>query len=206
MGPGGDRAALMKGGSVPPRGTGVSRGIDAADSRVRPTVRGRRSGVSSMKAIVLYDSVFGNTRQIVQSIADALASRADVELLLPAEANLAGLAGSELLVVGSPTRGFRPTEAIAAMLKHLGTRSLEGSRVAAFDTRLKADEIDSAGVRFIVRTGGYAAKRIADQLRRAGGTLIGPPEGFFVEDTEGPLKQGELARAAAWASQLMDAK
>ena len=92
------------------------------------------------------------------------------------------------------------------MLKHLGTRSLEGSRVAAFDTRLKADEIDSAGVRFIVRTGGYAAKRIADQLRRAGGILIVPPEGFFVEDTEGPLKQGELARAAAWASQLMDAK
>ena len=159
-----------------------------------------------MKAIVLYDSVFGNTRQIAQSIADALASRAGVELLLPTEADPDGLAGSDLLVVGSPTRGFRPTEPLAAVLKHLGSRSLEGKRVAAFDTRLKADEIDSAGVRFIVRTGGYAAKRIADQLRRAGGTLILPPEGFFVEDTEGPLKEGELGRAAAWASMLLDAK
>jgi hypothetical protein len=60
-------------------------------------------------------------------------------------------------------------------------------------------------MRFLVKTGGYAAKRIADRLKRAGGNLIAPPEGFYVEDTQGPLKAGELERAAAWARSLLDA-
>jgi hypothetical protein len=55
----------------------------------------------------------------------------------------------------------------------------------------------------VVKTGGYAAKRIANQLKRAGGSLIAPPEGFYVEDTEGPLKDGELERAANWAEGLL---
>jgi hypothetical protein len=75
-------------------------------------------------------------------------------------------------------------------------------RVAAFDTRFKADELDSSGLRFLVKTGGYAAKRIADRLKRAGGSLVVPPEGFYVEDTEGPLKPGELERAADWATRV----
>jgi hypothetical protein len=58
--------------------------------------------------------------------------------------------------------------------------------------------------RFVVKTGGYAAKRIADQLKKAGGNLIVPSEGFYVEDTEGPLKAGELERAAAWAKDLLE--
>jgi hypothetical protein len=75
--------------------------------------------------------------------------------------------------------------------------------VAAFDTRFKADELDSAGLRVLVKTGGYAAKRIATQLKKAGGKLIAQPEGFYVEDIEGPLKPGELERAADWARQLL---
>jgi hypothetical protein len=49
---------------------------------------------------------------------------------------------------------------------------------------------------------GYAAKPIADRLERKGGRLVVPPEGFFVEGTEGPLAAGELKRAAEWASRL----
>ena len=60
--------------------------------------------------------------------------------------------------------------------------------MAAFDTRFKADEQKSIITRFVVKTGGYAAKRIADQLKKAGGVVIVPPEGFYVIDTEGPLK------------------
>ncbi len=78
-------------------------------------------------------------------------------------------------------------------------------KVAAFDTRLKADELDSAGLRFIVKTGGYAAKRIADRLKKAGGNLVAPPEGFYVQDTEGPMKPGELERAAQWAGRILNA-
>ncbi len=37
---------------------------------------------------------------------------------------------------------------------------------------------------------------------KAGGELAAPAEGFFVVDTEGPLQEGELERAAAWARQV----
>ncbi len=170
-----------------------------------------------MKILVIYDSVYGNTKKIAEAIATALADghmqqpeqpapepgRPAVELRLAGELQPRQLEGCDLLVVGSPTRGFRPTEALAALLERLAPKALQGARVAAFDTRFKADEQKSIVTRFVVRTGGYAAKRIADQLKKAGANLIVPPEGFYVVDTEGPLKDGELERAAAWARSLL---
>jgi flavodoxin len=58
-------------------------------------------------------------------------------------------------------------------------------------------------LRILVNLFGYAAKPIADRLEKKGGERIMPPEGFFVEGTEGPLKEGELERAADWAKQIM---
>jgi flavodoxin len=159
-----------------------------------------------MKILVIYDSVFGNTQKIAQAIASNLAPQERVELLRPGEVDLDRLAGLDLLVVGSPTRGFRPTEAVAGLLNKMQSNALKGAKVAAFDTRLKADELNSIVTRFIVKTGGYAARRIAEQLKKAGGSLIVPPEGFYVEDTEGPLKPGELERAVTWAKSIMEAR
>jgi flavodoxin len=156
-----------------------------------------------MKALVVYDSVFGNTEKVAQAIAEALRPKVAVELHPAGQLTPAQLLGSDLLIVGSPTRGFRPTEAMAALLKGMDSKALRGVRVAAFDTRLKADEMKSAAARFFINTGGYAAKRIANSLKNSGGTLVVPPEGFFVEDTEGPLKPGELERAAEWATKTL---
>ena len=158
-----------------------------------------------MKALVIYDSIFGNTEKIARAIANALGSQVDVEILQANKVAPEQLTELDLLVVGSPTRGFRPTEAVTGLLKRIRSKALKGAKVAAFDTRFKADELDSAGLRFVVKTGGYAAKRIAAQLKKAGGNLIVPPEGFYVEDTEGPLKTGELERAAEWAANILDA-
>lgn len=158
-----------------------------------------------MKTLVLYDSVFGNTEKVARAIAASLGAHGSVEILRPEQVAPEQLVEVDLLVVGSPTRGFRPTEAMMGLLGRIRAKALSGVKVAAFDTRFKADELDSAGVRFIVKTGGYAAKRIADRLKKAGGSLIAPPEGFYVEDTEGPLKAGELERAAGWAESLVAA-
>ncbi len=156
-----------------------------------------------MKVLIIYDSVFGNTQKVAQAIAEALTAQERVDILQVSKVTPDRLAQTDLLVVGSPTRGFRPTEAVAAFLKAIPSKVLKGVRVAAFDTRFKADELDSAGLRFLVNTGGYASKRIASHLKKAGGDLIVPPEGFYVEDTEGPLKAGELERARNWATQLL---
>jgi len=164
-----------------------------------------------MRILVIYDSVFGNTEKIAQAIAQAigqaiaggLGAPAEAELLHVAKVQSCRMEDSDLLVVGSPTRGFRPTEDLANLLERLAPNALQGRRVAAFDTRFKADEQKSIVTRFVVKTGGYAAKRIADRLKKAGAVLIVPPEGFYVADIEGPLNDGELERAAAWAKSLL---
>ena len=153
-----------------------------------------------MKVLIIYDSVFGNTEQIAQAIGNALGSQKDVEILRVSNVKPEQLTGLKLLIVGSPTRQFRPTAAINNLLKRISKNGLKGVKVAAFDTRFTMSAIEESRVLpFFVRLFGYAAKPISDRLKKKGGELIIPPEGFYVKDSEGPLKDGELERAAAWA-------
>jgi flavodoxin len=157
------------------------------------------------KALVVYDSFFGNTEQIAQSIGNALGRPEDVGIIRVADVRPEQLTGLKLLIVGSPTRAFRPSPAIKSFLKSIPKNSLKGVKVAAFDTRITEEEIDSAVfiLRIFVNIFGYAAKPISDRLVKKGGELIAPPEGFFVHGTEGPLKEGELERASDWAKQIL---
>ena len=158
-----------------------------------------------MKALVVYDSFFGNTEQIAQAIGNALGSQEDVQILRVSNVKPEQLTGLKLLIVGSPTRGFRPTPAINDLLGRIPMNGLRGAKVAAFDTRISINDIEPPILRFLARLllFGYAAKPISDRLKRKGGELAIPPEGFFVEGTEGPLKEGEPERAADWAKQIM---
>jgi len=160
-----------------------------------------------VKALVVYDSQWGNTEKIARAIGGALGADPDALVLPVGQATPERLtaSGLDVLVVGSPTQGFRPTKPVAGLLERLAGDSLRGVKVAAFDTRFKADEVASRLTRFVVRKGGYAAPRIAEQLEKAGGAEAAPPEGFFVVDKEGPLREGELERAAAWGAALADA-
>ena len=156
-----------------------------------------------MKAIVIYDSQFGNTEKIAQTIRDALTDTAETRLMRASSVAPRDLMAADLLVVGSPTQRFHATEPVDRFLK--GT-SLRGMRAAAFDTRFDMDDVDSRALRLAVKVAGdsaYAAPRIAAVLEKAGATMVVAPEGFIVTDTEGPLREGELARAAEWARGLL---
>jgi flavodoxin len=152
-----------------------------------------------MKTLVIYDSVFGNTEKVAQAIAAALGTQA----VPVSQAEAGQLCGLDLLVVGSPIRKFSPTEGISKLLKDLSKDHLTGACVAAFDTRIDLETIDSKVFRFVVDKGGYAARAIAKSLEKKGGRLAAPGEGFYVTGEQGPLKDGELERAAAWASSLL---
>lgn len=65
-------------------------------------------------------------------------------------------------------------------------------RVAAFDTRIMLETIDSKDLRLLVDKGGYAASSIAKTIEKKGGQLDAPPQGFFVTGEQGPRKEGEL--------------
>jgi flavodoxin len=162
---------------------------------------------SSVKALVVYDSFLGNTEQIAQAIGYALGSPEEVEILRVGDVKPEQLTGLELLIAGSPTRGFKPTPAIRDLLKSIPRNGLKGVKVAAFDTRFTVEEIESSVfiLRFLVNIFGYAAKPISDRLQKKGGVLIVPPEGFYVDGTEGPLKEGELERVADWTRKVIAA-
>jgi flavodoxin len=137
-----------------------------------------------MRTLVVYDSVHGNTEKVALAVGEALGAL----VRRVGETTPADLHGFELVIVGSPTHGGFPTEAVHNFLKRpLG---LAGVSVAAFDTRTKTTVF------------GYAAPKMAKALTKSGGTLSAPPEGFFVHGTKGPLLDGEVGRAISWGRGL----
>jgi flavodoxin len=153
-----------------------------------------------MSILIVYDSIFGNTGQVAKAMADELGRSHEVKLASVQEARSLDLSGVELLLVGSPTRGFRPTPEI----QEFASRSDLPKRAAVFDTRIDLDTIHPAPLRWVVQAGGYAAERLRTELEEQGCSIIGEPEGFVVLGQEGPLRDNELERAAAWAKSLME--
>ncbi len=151
-----------------------------------------------MKILIVYDSFFGNTQKIAKSIASSFESGSDVKLKKVDEISPEEISGIDLLIVGSPTRKFRPSKLIMDFLKSIHSELLRGVKVTAFDTRIAAEDVNSKFLKIMVKFFGYAAKPIANKLVKKGGYLIAPPLGFYVTDMEGPLKEGETDRAGNW--------
>jgi flavodoxin I len=162
-------------------------------------------GGVELKSLVIYDSKFGNTEKIAKAIAGAIIPLGEVKALRVGEANPSELASIDFLIVGSPTHAGRATRATKEFLKKIPANALKNVRVTSFDTRFSAKD-KGVGTRILLRVLGYAAGRITNSLEGKGGYLAAEPEGFIVKDSEGPLKQGELERAANWAKGIVENK
>lgn len=145
-----------------------------------------------MKVLVVYDSVYGSTEKIARAIGSAI--NGEVKVLRVGEAKPADVDALDLLVIGSPTQGGRPTQAMQDFLTKIDAK---GISVASFDTRMTAKW---------VKIFGYAAGKIADSLKKKGGNLVASAEAFYVTGGKGPLKEGELERAASWGKELEKGK
>ena len=148
-----------------------------------------------MKALVVYDSVYGNTEKIARAIGGAITG--DVKVLSASDVNPAELESIDLLIVGAPTQGGRPTPVMREFLEKIPESTIKGVQIAAFDTRFSTKWVGIFG---------YAAGKIASSLKKKGGVLVLLPEAFFVKGTKGPLKEGELERAAGWAQEEIKSK
>jgi len=144
-----------------------------------------------MKALIVYDSAYGNTERIAQAIGAAL--NGEITVRRAGDVKAADLESVDLLIVGSPTQGGRPTKPVQDFLKGLS----KPAKAAAFDTRAR---IKWAAVF------GYAGPRIATSLRERGMALVAPAEAFYVKGKEGPLEDGEADRATEWARRLQEKK
>lgn len=150
-----------------------------------------------MKNLVVYDSLYGNTEMIAESIGEAIKG----EVVCVDEVEVIPLEAFELLIVGSPVHGGRATPMIDQFLKNIPPNALKNIKVAAFDTRF-APEDHGIGIKILLHVIRFAAERIAKDLTKKSGLLVGKPEGFIVENKNGPLKNGELQRAKKWAMEL----
>ena len=161
-----------------------------------------------MRAVVAYESWFGNTGALAEAVADEL--RVDHEVtLVSVDEPPPSLDGVDLVVVGAPTHvhGLSSRLSRRAALDQKGEEREpgqgargwlaelppgEGRRAAAFDTRINKPVV-------LV---GSAARTLVRRLARKGFELAAPAESFFVHDSEGPLEDGELERARAWARRV----
>lgn len=172
-----------------------------------------------MQALVIYESMYGNTHAIAEAIATGLRETHDVQVRAVGEVDPATIEGVDLLVLGGPTHVHgmsreRSREAAEQAAedpdKHLELdpgpnepgvrgwlRALDRLPVdaAAFDTRLDAAAVLT----------GRAAKGIAHQLEHHGAQLVAEPESFLV-DTDNVLVPGEIERAHAWGAEVAAAQ
>ena len=148
-----------------------------------------------MKAVIVYDSVYGNTEKIARALAEAITPHGEVKVLRASEADLSELSSADLIMVGCPTHGGRPTPAMQDFLNKVPESSLQGITAAAFDTRVSAKWVKILG---------FSAGKIGGSLKKKGANLLPSPEGFYVKGKEGPLKEGEQERAAGWAKGILE--
>ena len=154
-----------------------------------------------MKALVVYDSQFGNTEKIAQAIGSGLSSQEQVSVKKVDNITSDDLINVDVIIVGCPTQRLSATPLMKQWLDSLPTDRLRGIQAAAFDTRFTEEKLTelSSVLSFFVRVFGYAADPIAKRLKKKGAELLAKPEGFYVADTEGPLLEKEIDRAKKWA-------
>lgn len=155
------------------------------------------------KAVVLYESLFGNTEKIARAIADGLGQGSELTLANFGEVPV-GTMETDVIVLGGPTHGWGMTKPSSRSQPEsqgyaFGVREWldtsppgAGRNAAAFDTRFDKP-------RWLT---GSAAVRIGRELERLGYRMVMPPESFFVLHTGGPLRQGEVERARRWGREL----
>ncbi len=164
------------------------------------------------RALVVYESMFGNTEQIAAAVARGLQlEEVDTGLVEVSSASNELTSGLDLLVVGGPTHAFSlsrtSTRADAVRQGAPEQRAQLGLREWLESVRLpqgQAPEVASFStmvtkVRWVPKSAGSTAAHLA---RRHGLRATRRPMGFLVDDTRGPLLGGELERAVAWGRRL----
>jgi menaquinone-dependent protoporphyrinogen IX oxidase len=179
---------------------------------------GKREKGVVMRAVVAYESMYGNTRKVADAIADGLRTRYSVTVEPVNRLDTEQLDTAGLIVIGGPThvRGMsrastrkaaeeaanKPgstlsverdaqTPGVREWLSALGRLNVQA---AVFDTRIKMPAVLS----------GRASRGIASELRRHGVTMLTKPESFLVTK-DNQLLPGEEDRARAWGQQLAQA-
>jgi hypothetical protein len=160
-----------------------------------------------MHAVVVFETLWGNTEQVAREIAEGIGLEA-AEMVEAVSAPAVLETDVDLLVVGGPTHAFSmSSEKTRESAKQQGATNipLRGIRewieslsspgrdvlVATFDTRVTSPRLP-----------GSAAKKAMKRLVALGFRPVAKPESFGVHGYSGPVTDGELERARRWGERL----
>ncbi|HRW35060.1 MAG TPA: flavodoxin domain-containing protein [Thermotogota bacterium] len=156
-----------------------------------------------MKILIIYDSFFGNTEKIAKQLHEVLLTEGATEIKQVDAFTNDDLKGVDLMVLGSPTRAFSPSPKMKTFIQNIPTARGTSQRFAAFDTRMNVNDVNNRFLTFLSKQFGYAVEKMAKKMLKKGYEQAGKGEGFFVKDSEGPLKEGELERAVEWVKRCL---
>lgn len=160
-----------------------------------------------MKALVVYESLWGNTAAIAKAIAEGIGEGAEA---LPTGVDATRLAAeAQLIVAGAPLLGFKlPADSIRTSIRGNPKYQSNPPDLSHPTMRSWLKELAPGRARFatfetrIWWSPGSAAKEIAKWLEAKGYERATASERFLVTGETGPLKDGELERARSWGQQL----
>jgi flavodoxin I len=137
-----------------------------------------------MKAVVIYDTKFGNTEKVAMGIAEVLGA----DVIKASNVDLQKLQEYDLFAFGSPTHAWNMSSPMKSLFNKLQGTSFKGKKAVAFDTK-----IDN-------RFAGSAAKKIQGKLKKLDFEILMKPISFFVAGREGPLAEDEMEKVKAFSA------
>jgi flavorubredoxin len=135
--------------------------------------------LSVAKALVVYDSVYGNTAKVARALAAGLESEGvDVNIVKVDAVRFDELGSIDLLCVGGPVHAWNASKPVKEFLERLkNVKGLAGKKTFAFDTKMKS------------RLAGSAGGKIERKLKDLGLTVAKSSESAIVKGREGPLEE-----------------
>lgn len=148
------------------------------------------------KALVVYDSIHGNTRTVAEKIAEVIAAAGKIktELGTVDDVDSAKIRKCDILVIGTPNHYSKPSEKTKSFIEKLHGPDLESKKVAAFDTCLRKQQ-------------GRAFGRIEKHVREMapGAQLVIPGLSVFVGGVKGPILEDELSKCLEFGKRIAEA-
>jgi len=152
-----------------------------------------------MKGIVVYDTSYGNTQKIAETITETLKeSGMETDLLHIKEVNKLSAKDYDFLVLGSPTKFGTMSFAMKFFLGKVKSEEWTNKPFAAFDTE-NPENVESSRLE---NKEWSAAEKIADKLKEKNMNQLLPVLKALVLGQKGPLKEGEIERTKDYAREL----
>jgi len=147
-----------------------------------------------VKVIAVYESKYGNTKRVAETIMEGIREVQGAETVLNElkEVDLNKIAEYDVILIGSPNHYGGPTKSVSEFIDKLGKLNLDGRHFAVFDTYL--------GKGFFEKAAKKMEKRINEKV--PGLKQTGPLLSIAVQGSKGPIVEGELPKSKDFGKKI----